>query len=243
MRRGLPNRPTPRTILGANCVFWVKMNRFTTATGVDRILELAKGSAQDPVQATTSRQPLTFGISATTGRYYTKGDTTDDYLLGTLSTGITTGSRPWLWCVYRSTSATVSIPVACNLASSGQNIMYLVNNTPNFSCGLVSTEGSAGEGITGPVRDGNLHLHEVGFISGPTARYVVDGTAFNGVNSGGCFRDSDRVFVGAFTAGGAAVNFSDAEISEIVLSDVLPNATQTATMRDYFRRSYGLTIA
>jgi hypothetical protein len=240
MRRVRPSYPNPKTILGSACVLWLRADRFDVATGVSRIYDRAKGTAQDAVQATAGAQPLGYGRSTSNGKFYTKGDTSNDYLLAPLSTTISAGARPYVWLVCK--RGTAGVGFALNNSVDAQNVLYFVMSATPYA-GLTSSETSSTEGLDWLAPDTGVHLHEAGFLAQVVGRYRVDGVpCLIGVHVGTSFRQANRVFIGAFTAGGSPTSFNDAEIYESVVADSLPNADQLSQMRDYFAREYGLTI-
>lgn len=229
----------PIRILGGACVLWMQANEFTTATGVNAIVDRAVGSAQNAVQATGANQPTVFGFSTTTGHRHIKPDGSNDILTSSLSALIGATGRPYFWVVMRASSTATTIPVSAT-KNTTDAVSYLVVDSPNFRVAQFSSDGT--ENVFGPAVDTALHLHEWGFKTSGTARYVVDGVAYDGTKSGGIAVDFNRLHLGALGLG-AFANFSDAEFHEIVVSNAIPNASQERLFRSYFSRKYRLAIA
>ncbi len=235
--------PTPLSILGSACVLWLKADHFDVATGVSRIYDRAKGSAQDAVQATAGAQP-TYGISTAAGRPYIKGDGVDDQMTVSLASTIVAGSRPWLWLVHRATNTTSGIPVALHNTGDNAEAAYFVNDSSHFRFGMVSAGHGSGVDVNSNVFDTtNLHLHECGFPATTVGRYVLDGVPFDSVDSTGTFRDINQVTLFFFKGGGTPSNWNAGESYELCLADSQPNADQFAHMRNYFRRSYPSSLS
>jgi hypothetical protein len=233
---------SPISILGSACLFWARCNSFTVSTGVSGVTELTRG--QTLTQATTSRQPTTYGLLSGTGHYGIQCDGVDDMLIATLTSPIAPASsaRPYIWLVGRLPSLPAAIVhggAAWDSATSSLVLAPMRCTTTNFTALLNGTDGD--ETIVGPAVDTNIHLFEAGLHTATTNRLVVDGTGYSGVHTGAAFRGLDRVQMFGVNGGasGAVV-----QVYEIVLASSIPNTAQLSAMRSMFRsRGYGIAVA
>jgi len=210
--------PTPASILGSACALWLRADWFDTATGVSRIYVRGKGSALDAVQATTANPPPAYGISRGAGRVYPTGDGTDDHLIAPLSTALAAGARPYVWLVSRATVSTTVIPLSFRYTLDAGTTLYFVIESPNFRVAVGSSDSPAPDTIYGPASDTAVHLHEVGWLTTESGRYVVDGVPYNGSHVGGTYRATDRVVCSALYTSILA-NASANEFFEVVVAD------------------------
>lgn len=230
----------PRAIFGTTLTFWGRADYVTLSSGAVSAL-IDRTGQQDLAQATASKQPTP--VIGGLGRPAIRGDATDDILRATLTNTIAGRSYMWVVATARSLpAATVYGAQTWVTTSTTQHLVPIRMTTTNFTAVCGSTDGT--DIITGPARDTNAHLFELGFETTSTGRYVVDGTAYNGTKTGGPLNGAtNRITLLAFTDDVSESNWGPFDIYESGLTNALPSTQQRLSLRDYVRRRYRITIA
>lgn len=201
------------------------------------------GDSAPLAQATASLQPAYSATSFAGGPGMT-GDGVDDTMACTFATSIPIGRRPYMWVVYKASSAALTFQVAgaCSGAAAAPPYMVAWSNRADGNMGGGMDCNNGGGATTALVAiDTNTHLQEVGPTVGGTAAYVRDNVATNIAGAASTTLGAAITQVRALSFAGT--QFSAGVVRRIIVANDMPTATQITQMRAYLRRQpYGLTF-
>ena len=240
MQRSRRNSSDPRSIFGSLLAYWGRADYVSLSSGAVSAL-IDRTGQQDVAQATASKQPTP--VIGDLGRPAIRGDGTADILRANIANTIS--GRSYMWVVARANSlpaGTVYGAQTWCTAFTTQHLVPIRMTATNYTAVLGSTDGT--DIITGPARDTNAHLFELGFETTSAGRYVVDGIAYNGAKTGGPLNGStDRITLLGYTDDVVETNQGPFDLYECGLLNALPSTQQRRSLRDYVRRRYAFVIA
>jgi hypothetical protein len=219
-----------KRIAGANYSNEYRANdpRITIATGVSSWPDYNNNCAL--TQATGSAQP-TFSASSFNSGPGVTGDANDDRLIGTLTSTIASGKRPYMMIVFaRVSGATQYVAALRDAANTGSWIdLYYLTVWGIDRKGSDAQEQKS----TAISTDTNRHLIEIGLTASGTNAIVVDGSGTNTTKTTASGTTIDTLELFAITN----IAKSNVRIAAVLVFSDEPDATTKANARTAYKAS------
>lgn len=195
----------------SDVAFWLDADDFAPALWTDRT------------------ENLTVEADPTTVQF----DGVDDYMLGTMTTPLAAGSRPYVLII--DAIATVNALSRSRLTLAGPGHTSLLYHRHSSGTRRVSQATSASAAVTwlGPATDERSHVEEVLWPTTLTGHYAVDGSDYDGIAGGAAATNAlvasqDQLTLGAI---GGLVSFDKCRLRAVVILRSEPTPAQRAAIR------------
>jgi len=238
-RRVLVSREasTIDSVLGANLVAWFRADQglSLTSTDVDSWADITGNCTLSP----STPELFTYEATGFNGEPSIVTDGAGlSGLSGTLTSTISSGSRPYMWLVAQYTDLTNAY--LASLHSTGDTRWMSIGEFDGDWEGCWNAAGSTGfSSFSSSTSDTNRHLFEIGFPAGATNAIRVSGVASNGSTGTAPDAAMTTIRVNNMNASTTSQPHAEFRIAELIVSDSIPSSGQLASILGLLEARYG----